>query len=76
MMDGIVYGTVPLFSEFPEILGELSMRKQCVPGSFLSAHAQEPGNEASDTPRPDIGGAPEAVDGEVVVAAEVVAVVG
>ena len=52
------------------------MRKQCVPGSFLSAHAQEPGNEASDTPRPDIGGAPEAVDGEVVVAAEVVAVVG
>ena len=26
--------------------GELSMRKQCVPGSFLSAHALEPGNEA------------------------------
>ena len=26
--------------------GELSMRKQCVPGSFFSAHAQEPGNEA------------------------------
>ena len=24
-------------SKFPEILGELSMRKQCVPGSFLSA---------------------------------------
>ena len=23
------------------------MRKQCVPGSFLSAHALEPGNEAS-----------------------------
>ena len=22
------------------------MRKQCVPGSFFSAHAQEPGNEA------------------------------
>ena len=22
------------------------MRKQCVPGSFLSAHALEPGNEA------------------------------
>ena len=22
------------------------MRKQCVPGSFLPAHAQEPGNEA------------------------------
>ena len=34
-------------SKFPEILGELSMRKQCVPGSFLSAHALEPGNEAS-----------------------------
>ena len=33
-------------SKFPEILGELSMRKQCVPGSFFSAHAQEPGNEA------------------------------
>ena len=35
-------------SKFPEILGELSMRKQCVPGSFLSAHALEPGNEAND----------------------------
>ena len=35
-------------SKFPEILGELSMRKQCVPGSFLSAHALEPGNEARD----------------------------
>ena len=34
-------------SKFPEILGELSMRKQCVPGSFLSAHALEPGNEAT-----------------------------
>ena len=34
-------------SKFPEILGELSMRKQCVPGSFLSAHALEPGNKAS-----------------------------
>ena len=34
-------------SKFQEILGELSMRKQCVPGSFLSAHALEPGNEAS-----------------------------
>ena len=33
-------------SKFPEILGELSMRKQCVPGSFSSAHALEPGNEA------------------------------
>ena len=30
-------------SKFPEILGELSMRKQCVPGSFFSAHALEPG---------------------------------
>ena len=30
-------------SKFPEIL---SMRKPCVPGSFLSAHALEPGNEA------------------------------
>ena len=26
-------------SKFPEILGELSMRKQCVPGSFFSVHA-------------------------------------
>ena len=34
-------------SKFPEILGELSMRKQCVPGSFFSAHALEPGDEAS-----------------------------
>ena len=34
-------------SKFPEILGELSMRKQCVPDSFFSAHAREPGNEAS-----------------------------
>ena len=33
-------------SKFPEILGELSMYKHCVPGSFLSAHAREPGNEA------------------------------
>ena len=33
-------------SKFPEILGELSMRKQCVSGSFFSAHALEPGNEA------------------------------
>ena len=33
-------------SKFPEILGELSMREQCVPGSIFSAHAQEPGNEA------------------------------
>ena len=29
-------------SKFPEILGELSMRKQCVPGSFSSTHALEP----------------------------------
>ena len=34
-------------SKFPEILGELSMCKQCVPGSFLSTHALEPGNEAT-----------------------------
>ena len=34
-------------SKFPEILGKLSMRKQCVPGSFLPAHAREPGNEGS-----------------------------
>ena len=33
-------------SKFPEIPGKLSMRKQCVPGSFFSAHAREPGNEA------------------------------
>ena len=37
-------------SKFPEILGELSMRKQCVPGSFLSAHALEPENEARAPP--------------------------
>ena len=30
-------------SKFPEILG---MHKQCVPGSFLPAHAREPGNKA------------------------------
>ena len=30
--------------QVPKILGELIMRKQCVPGSFLSA--REPGNEA------------------------------
>ena len=29
-----------------QILGKLSMHKQCVPGFFLPAHAQEPGNEA------------------------------
>ena len=41
-------------SKFPEreILGELSMRKQCVPGFFFSAHALEPGNEASLVPVP------------------------
>ena len=33
-------------SKFPEILGKLSMRKQCVPGSFRPTHAWEPGNEA------------------------------
>ena len=26
--------------------GTRRMRKQCVPGSFFSAHTQEPGNEA------------------------------
>ena len=34
-------------SKFPEILGELSMCKQCVPGSFFSTHALQPGNEAN-----------------------------
>ena len=33
-------------SKFPDILGELSMHERCVPGSFFSAHAWEPGNEA------------------------------
>ena len=33
-------------SKHPEILGERSMRKQCVPGSFFSTHTREPGNEA------------------------------
>ena len=27
--------------------GTWRMRGQCVPGSFFSAHAQEPGNEAN-----------------------------
>ena len=48
-------------------------------GNSSSAISAPPGTPAAttgDTPRPDIGGAPEAVDGEVVVAAEVVAVVG
>ena len=27
-------------SKFPEILGKLTMRKQCVPGSFLPTHAR------------------------------------
>ena len=44
--------------------------------STISAPAGTPAVTTSDTPRPDISGAPEAVDGEVVVAAEVVAVVG
>ena len=34
------------YCKIPRNPGELSMRKQCVPGSFFSAHAQEPGNEA------------------------------
>ena len=37
-------------SKFPEILGELSMRKQCVPGSFFSVHAHEPGNKVNAWP--------------------------
>ena len=32
-------------SKFPEILGKLSMHKQCVPGLFSPTH--EPGNEAT-----------------------------
>ena len=39
--------TEQILWKFPEILGELSMREQCVPGSFFSAHAQEPGNKAT-----------------------------
>ena len=36
-------------SKFLEILGGLSMCKQCVPGflNFFSAHARELGNEAN-----------------------------
>ena len=37
--------TEQILWEFPNP-GKPSMRKQCVPGSFLPAHAQEPGNEA------------------------------
>ena len=33
-------------SKFPEIPGELSLHKQCVPHFFPSAHAWEPGKEA------------------------------
>ena len=43
-------GTEQILPRFPEILGELSMCKQCVLGSFSSAHAQEPGNEATHLP--------------------------
>ena len=39
--------TEHILRKFPEILGELSMHKQWVPGSFFFAHTQEPGNEAS-----------------------------
>ena len=46
---GVTEADFTEISKFPEILGELSMRKQCVPGSFLSAHALEPGNEAMCT---------------------------
>ena len=31
------------------------MRKQCVPGSFLSAHALEPGNEARGSLKRGLG---------------------
>ena len=40
--------TKQILHKFPEILGELSMCKQFVPGSFFSAHTQEPGNEARE----------------------------
>ena len=39
LLDGISRHTLRKISKFPEILGELSMRKQCVPGSFFSTHA-------------------------------------
>ena len=32
---------VSVFYKYPEILQEVSMHKQCVPGSFFSAHARE-----------------------------------
>ena len=41
--------TEQILRKFPNSLkswGELSMRKQCVPGSFFSTHGLEPGNEA------------------------------
>ena len=41
---GIMEQILQEISKFPEILGELSRRKQCVPGSV---HALEPGDEAS-----------------------------
>ena len=33
-------------SKYPDILGELSLCKQCISGSSFSTHAWEPGNEA------------------------------
>ena len=40
-------------SKLPEILGKLSMRKQCVPGFFSPpTHALEPGNEATSCHAP------------------------
>ena len=40
--------TEHILRKFPNYTqGELSMLKQCVPGSFFSAHTREPGNKAS-----------------------------
>ena len=47
MIDGYYYAVVSASFQAPEILGELSMRKQCVPGSaFLPRN--EPGHEANN----------------------------
>ena len=45
-MEGSVTTDFMEISKFPEILGELSICKQCVPGSSFSTHTREPGNEA------------------------------
>ena len=37
------------FPKFPEILGELSMHKRCVPGCFSSTHTWKPANDATLT---------------------------